>query len=118
VSITLGHERVAQLALQRAETVLPEGAWGVWCLHEKCWVDPAGYGGERDAWRALLQVTTRHPWELRVAQADKEGQPLLTKDGKPDKPPCDTCGGTGDCHACAGDGQCPDCNGSGKVDET
>lgn len=112
VPLALGHERIAQLAIQRRLDPPAKGTWGVWCLHERIWVDNTGHRGERDAWRALVQVTTRHPWELRVARPDDIGLPMLPMgEGKP---PCDTCGGTGDCQACDGLGDCADCAGTGK----
>lgn len=116
VPLWLGPHRVAQLADQRRERPLPEGMWGVWCIHEKRWVHGRGAGSERDAWLGLLDVVSPHPWELRIARADKEGQPLLGREGTPRCPPCDTCEGSGECPRCAGTGDCPDCGGSGQED--
>lgn len=74
--IALSYQRIAQLADQRVAEMPREGTWGVWDLHTKEWVS-SGWFYERDAFQARIDVASLHPWELRLARADEDGQPLF-----------------------------------------
>lgn len=117
--IPLSYQRVAQLADLRMQQCPQAGTWGVWCLHERRWVqvvdiraggvrlaEPAG--AEREAWRLLIETPSAHPWELRIARADDEGLPIFPGRKKSKPEPCHHCGGSGNCTRCDGRGKEPE----------
>lgn len=116
LGVTLSYQRVAQLADLRVAIAPEKGTWGVWCQHEKRWVQVVGLGrgAEREAWQLLIGTSSSHPWELRIAQADDEGQPILREQKKSKAEPCHVCSGSGNCANCHGSGDCEHCDGRGK----
>ena len=104
------YEQVAQLADLRVAIVPDPGTWGVWDRHTQGWVSH-GHDDERDAWKALIQTVSDHPWELRIAQADDAGRPVLPQE---QGTRCTECAGTGECSHCGTAEACPDCGGEGS----
>lgn len=87
--------------------------WGVWDNHTQQWHD-VGHSYPAEAWKALLQVETQHPWELVVAEAGEDGRPLTAgaAAGGP-AAKCRTCDGDGECFNCGS--ECRDCDGTGEA---